>query len=74
MLIKFIGTVNFMDTPRTFKRYKNNTLVKSIIIPLIIIILSALMFYMALPYVEDTLPNENEYSEQIVQTEAVENE
>lgn len=63
-----------MNAPQKFKRFKINTLIKSIIIPLIIIITSALIFYMTFPYIESALPNGNAFNEQAVQTEAVEDE
>ncbi len=63
-----------METSQKFKKFRNNTLLKSIIIPIITIILSALIFYMTIPYIEEALPNGEEYSEQTVQTEAIENE
>ncbi len=63
-----------MDAPQKFKRFKTNMVVKSIIIPLIIIILSAMMFYMTFPFIENALPNGNNPDGQTVQTEAIENE
>ncbi|MGN1421446.1 MAG: hypothetical protein ACI4XC_08040 [Eubacterium sp.] len=63
-----------MNAPQKFKRFKINTVIKSIIIPLAIVISSALIFYMTFPFIEDALPNGSNYEEQAVQTEAIENE
>lgn len=63
-----------MNTHQRFKRFKRNTIIKSIVIPLLIVTLSALVFYMTFPYIENALPNGSDLNEQIVQTEAVDNE
>ncbi|MGN1328205.1 MAG: hypothetical protein ACI4V4_00730 [Eubacterium sp.] len=63
-----------MNAPQKFKRFKINTVIKSIVIPLIIIVLSSMLFYVAFPFIESALPNGSNLDEQTVQTEAIENE
>lgn len=55
------------------KKLKKHTLIKSAIIPFIIITITTALFLLALPIMENALPNAEAYS-QVLQEEVSENE
>jgi len=52
----------------SLKRFKENTFMKAVVIPLIITIITVILFFVSLPALVDSAPNSQTYSAEVTES------